>query len=154
MRAAASLFALLSLGASVAACSRVEVIRLSSAADATTKGLRFNRPSPYLLTVETKDGCAHSIVYLPDPEEVYAIQVHSALGSVDAKVTLENGWNVTTFGQTTDSKIPETITAVTGLLTAATKSAAPGTGAPPTPCTPGLRKITYHPDAKQWKVKN
>jgi hypothetical protein len=57
-----------------------------------------------------------SIVWLPNKNEEYAIKVKSGIGSVDTKFTLENGWNLTQFGETRDSNTPELITALTGSL--------------------------------------
>jgi hypothetical protein len=140
-------YGVLALAISASACARVEVTRL---ADAKTysEGIRFYRPAPYVVTSLEKDVCTHRIVYLPDPDEEYLIRVRSGLGTVDAKATLENGWSLTAFGETRDSKIPETITAVGGLLTAVTAKAeqlAPS-------CRTGLFKLIYDKEKHAWDI--
>jgi hypothetical protein len=59
------------------------------------------------------------IIWLPDKSENYAIQVKSGLGTIDSSVTLKDGWELTQFGGKIDTKVPETITAISGLLQAA-----------------------------------
>jgi hypothetical protein len=101
----------------VAGCSTVEVKPF----DGTYKdGLRFYRPEPYLLVTKDKDGNLQSaIVYLPNKKDEYVVRAVPRLGTVDMKVALEGGWNLTSLGATIDTKIPETITALSGLAQAA-----------------------------------
>jgi nitrogen fixation protein len=130
----------------------VEVTKLTDAKK-YSEGIRFYRPAPYLVTSLEKDACAHRIVYLPDPEEEYLIRVLSGFGAVDAKATLENGWNLTALGVVQDAKIPETITAVGGLLTAITKvPLRPGEEAAAPPCKPGLFKLIYNKEKHAWDI--
>ena len=44
------------------------------------------------------------------------IKVKSGIGLVETAFTLENGWNLTQFGETRDAKTPEMIDALTGTL--------------------------------------
>jgi hypothetical protein len=62
-----------------------------------------------------------SIVWLPDKNEEYVLKVRSGLGRVDARFTLENGWNLTGLNEVRDSQAPEMITALTGSLKDVTK---------------------------------
>jgi hypothetical protein len=98
-------------------CSTVEVKPF----DGTYKdGLRFYRPEPYLLVTKDKDGIVQSaIVYLPNKKEEYIVRAVPRLGTVDMKAALDGGWNLTSLGATIDTKIPETITALSGLAQAA-----------------------------------
>jgi len=59
------------------------------------------------------------IVWLPDKSENYAIEIRSGLGTIDSSFQLKDGWQLTQFGGKIDTKIPETIAAVSSLLQAA-----------------------------------
>jgi hypothetical protein len=101
----------------VAGCAGVEVTRITDP-NSNQEGVRFYRPHPYLWVTEDKekDNLQGTIIWLPNKKEEYAIKVKSGIGSVDAKFKLADGWNLTDFGEVRDSKIPETITALTGSL--------------------------------------
>ena len=97
-------------------CAGVEIAKITSD-NPYREGLRFYRPYPYLWVTKDKDGNLQgSILYLPNKNEEYVIRVKSGIGSVDAKFTLENGWNLTGLNEVRDSKTPEMITALTGSL--------------------------------------
>jgi hypothetical protein len=99
-------------------------------------GIHYYRPKPYLLVTESitekpatggasagkTESCVADVKYLPDYTQEYVIIPHYWLGSVALKPTLADGWNLTNFDSTVDTKIPETITAVANLA----KAAAPG----------------------------
>jgi hypothetical protein len=99
----------------------------------TQSGIPIFAPKPYLLVART--GAADkpievSVVYLNDPQNVIYAVPRSGIGSADLSLTLADG-RLTAFGQTTDTKIPETITSLAGLLTARAEARAAGaTGAP------------------------
>jgi hypothetical protein len=99
-------------------CASVEIIKIT---DSTYKdGLRFYRPEPYLLV--TKDDLGKlqtSLIYLPNKSQEYALRTTLGIGAVDMAATLKDGWNLTDIGAKIDSKVPETITAITGALQAA-----------------------------------
>jgi nitrogen fixation protein len=120
----------------------VEITKLTDA-KTYSEGIRFYRPAPYLVTSLEKDGCTRRIVYLPDPDEEYLIRVHSGLGTVDAKATLENGWNLTALGEARDSKVPETITAVGGLLAGVRATGFAPEKPAAGPCKVGFFKLIY-----------
>jgi nitrogen fixation protein len=143
-------YGILALAVAATACARVEITKLTDART-YSEGIRFYRPAPYLVTSQEKDGCKHQIVYLPDPDEEYLIRVLSGVGAVDAKATLENGWNLTALGETRDSKIPETISAVGGLLTAV-KPKAVLPGEKPVECRSGIFKLTYDKENHAWDI--
>jgi len=97
-------------------CAGVRIIKITHE-NPHEEGIRFYAPHPYLwVTEDTSGSLQATIVWLPNKSEEYAIRVKSGIGSVDTKFTLENGWNLTQFGQTMDSKTPELITALTGSL--------------------------------------
>jgi hypothetical protein len=102
-----------------AACARITITKLPQEQD-YKEGLRFYRPHPYLWVVkETRDGkeaLENKIIWLPDLSQEYVVQVISGLGSVDFKPTIENGWMLTGFDVKSDSKLPELVGAISGLL--------------------------------------
>ena len=97
------------------ACSSMSVTRTS---DATyTEGIRFYRSRPYLLVARNADkGLAAQLVYLPDKTQEYVVKQRPGIGSSDLSVTLEGGWNLTALGHKLDTKVPEMLTAITGLV--------------------------------------
>ena len=102
----------------LSACAAVSVDRLHSDAD-YKGGIRFYRPVPYLLISNFSTGERQAnVVWLPNKNEEYVVKVHSGMGTVDAKFTLQDGWNLTEFGEARDSKTAELIGSATGLLKA------------------------------------
>jgi hypothetical protein len=150
-------YGVLTLALTASGCARVEITRLADA-NSYSEGLRFYRPAPYVVTSLEKDNvCTSRIVYLPDPEQEYVLRVHSGWGSVDGKVTLENGWNLASLGETRDSKAPETITAVGGLVGGLIPKLVPERGEVPPPpparaCKVGLAKLVYDKAAHTWLI--
>lgn len=105
----------------MAGCAGVE-IRQITRENPYQEGLRFYRPHPYLwITKDKTGGLQGSIVWLPDKNEEYVLKVRSGLGKVDARFTLEDGWNLTGLNEVRDSQTPEMITALTGSLRDVTK---------------------------------
>lgn len=81
-------------------------------------GIEFYSPKPYLIVEKNpaKDvSMKMSIVYLPDFNNPKYAKLKPGFGSSDLKLSLENGI-ITSYGITSDSKIPETITAIGGLV--------------------------------------
>lgn len=86
----------------------------------TKTGIPIYGAKPYVLVVRTKakdKPVEVSIQYLTDRSQVIYANPRSGFGSADLKLSLSNG-QLTQFGQITDTKIPELISAVSGLLTA------------------------------------
>jgi hypothetical protein len=158
----------LAIALMVGGCSRIEINKTS---DSTySGGLRFYRPDLYLLvtqeitpesttktqtkdgsttTTETKSGettkTQTAIIALPNKNEEYVLKPVPRLGTVDLEATLTDGWNLTKLGAKVDTKIPETITALTGTLSAAAAAAVKGVrGVSVTkPLEPGLYRIEF-----------
>jgi hypothetical protein len=100
----------------ISGCAGVRIVKITPQ-NPYEEGIRFYAPHPYLwVTKDTSGNLQASIVWLPNKSEEYAIRVKSGIGAIDTKFTLENGWNLTQFGETMDSKTPELITALTGSL--------------------------------------
>jgi hypothetical protein len=126
------------------ACSHVSITRLSPE-HPYESGLRFHRPWPYLLvTADRNDVAQAQILYLPDLSEEYVIEPKVRLGSVDVKVTLADGWQLTSLGASADPQIAETLDAVSGLIGAASKLGVAPSATPSTfPLAPGLYRLVY-----------
>jgi hypothetical protein len=83
-------------------------------------GIPVYAPKPYLLVARTgaKDKPVDvSIVYLNDTSKVVYAKPHSGFGSAKLSLALSNG-QMTSFGQETDTKIPELIASLSGMITA------------------------------------
>lgn len=116
-------FFVLLIGLLAGGCASVQVKHVS--ADDTSEGVHFFEPAPYLLISKTippkKDNAqpppefSSQIIYLPDPSQRYSVKIHSGWGAVDGSVKLINGWMLDSLGAKSDSKMPETITALTGV---------------------------------------
>jgi hypothetical protein len=96
-------------------------------------GATYYDPKPYLFVSTNKD-CVTTATVIVLPEKKRTVTFHSGFGSADLSVGLSNGM-FTSVGQKTDTKIPETISAVASLATvaAAFLRAKPE---PERPCTP------------------
>ena len=138
-------------------CAQVHVKRLTPD-DITSEGVRFYAPQPYLLvTLQPATGGSGSptlqaqVLLLPKINEQYAITVTPGWGTVNGNVTLKDGWMFTTLSAQMESKGPETINAIAGLITAAggIKSAeALGVSSLPKMeqvLAPGLYRIDFDP---------
>ncbi|MGI9168561.1 MAG: hypothetical protein ACR2FH_00075 [Caulobacteraceae bacterium] len=100
--------------------------------------LTFFDPAPYLLVTVTPD-CASTASVITLPGAKRSVNFHNGYGSAALSVTLSSAGTLTTVGQTTDTQIPQTLSAVAGLATAAAPFAvrATGTTAPAAkPCPP------------------
>jgi hypothetical protein len=95
--------------------------------------LSYREPVPYVFVGLGKDcSWTASVLSLPGPQK--SVSFHNGYGSANLSVALGNGV-ITSAGQQTDSKIPETITALTGLATSLAKAAPPPGGGAPAPPT-------------------
>ena len=84
-------------------------------------GIKVFAPKPYLLVSRTgakEKPIELSIVYLPDTTDALYVKQKGGWGSSDLSVKVDNGI-LTEFGTKSDSKIPESLTAMGSLLTAA-----------------------------------
>ena len=116
----------------VAGCARLEFSE-----GWTTEGAHFYDPVPHILVTVGKD-CTTSaaVTVLPGPKRT--VSFHNGYGTANLSAAFQNGL-LSSAGQQTDSKIPETITSLTGLATAIPKLAAavkPGAVSPPPTCAP------------------
>ena len=121
----------------LAGCARVEF------SDGWVQdGAHFYDPAPYVLVTVSKD-CTTNAALVALPGSTRTAIFHSGYGSANLSANFQNGM-LTSVGQQTDTKIPETITALTGIATAIPKlGAAPPTGAPPPPPQCPARAILF-----------
>ncbi len=85
--------------------------------------IRFHYPKPFLLVEKNANangGKKASIVYLPDMSEAFYAKTKSGFGQSDLKMVFENG-SLASYGISTDTKIPETITALSAALNSGLK---------------------------------
>lgn len=96
------------------------------------------------------------LIYLPDFSRRYAVSISAGLGTAQMNAQLQNGWMLTSLNGSSDSKIPETITALAALASsiggavtgaggaakAPTKTAFDG-GATPYQLFPGLYEFVF-----------
>jgi len=83
-------------------------------------GIPVYPSKPYLLVSRTgakEKPIDTSIVYLPDRTKVIYAKPRSGFGSANLTMALAGG-QMTSFGQQTDTKIPELITSLAGMITA------------------------------------
>lgn len=98
-------------------CSYIEIRPALPTDPPDQNGLPFWRPAVYFWIGEVKKGnCTATVQYLPDPTQKYLIIPHYRLGSLSFKPTLKDGWNLTSFDSTVDTKIPETLKSMAGLV--------------------------------------
>jgi hypothetical protein len=144
------------LSAWLAGCASVTVRPVTSD-DRETPGVRYYESEPYLLVTKdvpkdnaSKAGAStHTIqlVWLPNYNKGYAVKTTPGLGTAHGSVKLANGWQLTEFGAIVDTKIPETISAVTDLVKALGVSALTK-GAPRETIVlePGLYRLNFNKD--------
>ena len=111
------------------------------------------------------EGYLVKVIYLPDMSRPMSVSMRAGIGSANLKPTLQNGWMLTGFDASADSKTAEILTALAPLLTAyktpgkaAGGADAKGGGAGPAAAgairpilRPGLYEIEY--DARSGKLK-
>ena len=86
----------------------------------TPTGIKFYQPKPYLLVVRTDKSdkpIEVSITYLPDYSKPTYVKLESGWGNAELSLSMENGI-LKSVGQKTDTKIPETITALSAIPSA------------------------------------
>src|SRR5690349_17290884 len=109
-------------------CAKVQVLPVDPK-DMEAKGLRFNRPWPYLwITAENKGGCTMAITYLPRTNQEYRMISKAGIGTVKLTATLTNGWSLTSLDTAVESKASEMVTALGNLTANAAKLTAGGKG--------------------------
>lgn len=127
----------------ITSCATYNVHKAKNSSEA---GIRFYQPRPYLMVKEGADkGLVYDVIYLPDYSNEYIVKKKGFIGTANVTIKLENGWNVTDFGSTYDSKTPETLTALAGLLPALMSSNAANSNVPASSAVkPGLYKLKFN----------
>ncbi|TXD99571.1 hypothetical protein FUT87_02430 [Mitsuaria sp. TWR114] len=113
-------FRLLSVIAPIALTGCAGVDFYQDKALTTSTGIPIYGAKPYLLVARTgaeAKPVESSIIYITDPSQVIYAKPNSGFGSAKLSLSLSGG-QMTTFGQETDTKIPEMLTSVAGLITA------------------------------------
>jgi hypothetical protein len=111
-------------------------------------GLTYYDPKPYFF-VSTNKNCMTTATVVVVPETKRTMKFVPGFGSADLSAVLSNGM-ITSVGQKTDTKLPETITALTALGTAfgikTAEEAKPAQCKPTATLYPVLNGV---PDSKQ-----
>ncbi|WP_290580209.1 hypothetical protein [Ketobacter sp.] len=84
--------------------------------DSKDKGLTYYEPKPYLFMSVT-DKCVSSVSVVSIPSVKKKVKFKSGYGSSELSAEFSNGI-ITKVGQTSDSKVPETLTSIAALKTA------------------------------------
>jgi hypothetical protein len=80
-------------------------------------GFLYYPPKPYLLIEEGEKGFVTKLISLPDLEHPYRVKHHAGFGTAEMGFDIQNGM-ITKFNSKNDSKVPETLTSISGLVTA------------------------------------
>ncbi|HEX8325703.1 MAG TPA: hypothetical protein VF595_17495 [Tepidisphaeraceae bacterium] len=130
-------------------CAEVTVTR----PDTNEKGFLTYTPVPHLLVEKNKEGGpVTKLISLPDTSRPMYIEHGGGYGTLDFNFTLENGM-LTTFGQKTDSKIPETITGIASLGGLATGVGSLHTALNPVRAAAGANtKMIHSADLKNARI--
>jgi len=89
--------------------------------DLGNDGLTYYDPEPYLLATNKED-CSQTISPITMPGEKRSLKFNKGIGSAKLNVELANGM-IKTIGQDTDTQIPQTLTSIAALATAAVAEA-------------------------------
>jgi len=92
------------------------------------------------------------IIYLPDLRNTYGITINPGIGKSETKITLENGWKLTSLAENTDTQVAETITATAGLTGTIVQALSKGVS-PVTEKVPDYSIIIYEIEKDGDKVK-
>jgi hypothetical protein len=104
-------------------CARLDIKHVDKGD--SSPGVHFYEPRPYLLVSATfkvdssgkaQTEVTNQIIWLPNPAREFVANPVPGWGTADTSVKLLNGWMLDSIGSKMDSKIPETITALTGTL--------------------------------------
>jgi hypothetical protein len=97
--------------------------------------LTFYDPKPYLFISTTTD-CVSTATIISVPETKKGVTFNSGYGTADLSISLSGGM-ITSVGQKTDTKIPETLNSVATLATAVGGLTRSVTTKPEGTCSPG-----------------
>ncbi len=95
--------------------------------------LTYYEAEPYLL-MQKDETCVLTTRVVSLPATKRSVKFNSGLGSAALNITLNENGTISTVGQTTDTKIPETIQAVTGLAQVAGAQVKAAAGKAPLKC--------------------
>jgi len=79
-------------------------------------GFPFYPPKPYILIERGEKGLVTSLISLPDTSNPHYVKTSTGLGTAEMGFDVQNAM-ISKFNSSTDSKIPETITALTTIAT-------------------------------------
>lgn len=89
----------------------------------TDQGVTKNNPGK-IDAVLTADAYAMQVIYLPDPDQKYALYFNKGTGSYESAISLVDGWKLAGLNMKGDAKTAETIQAVGSVIKEAGSAAA------------------------------
>jgi len=138
-------FPLLLISLALTGCASVSVQHVAHD-DVVTKGIRYNRPAPYLAVTynSAATGLQASIVWLPDLSQEYAINMRSGMfGTTTMSPTFDNGWNLTGINATVDSGGTALVSALASVIPNLTLTA------DKTTIRPGIYRFLFQNDSSK-----
>jgi hypothetical protein len=125
----------------VSGCARITFHDAAEKPAKTNVGVEYYNSKPYLLVAQTAEkGYTASLITIPDVAHPRRAFLHPGYGTSNLSMQLSNGM-LTNVGQQGDTQIPQTITALGGLISpvggiikgpmASAPSTAPSGGQPP-----------------------
>lgn len=98
-------------------CASIDFYEVNGDGTMTEEGFLYYPPKPYLLVEKKDDNITSRIITLPDLAKPHRVKQNNGWGTADLGFEIENGM-IKSFNSKTDSKGPETLTALTSMGTA------------------------------------
>jgi hypothetical protein len=128
---------------------------LDFSAGRSNDGVVFYDPLPILVVTYNKDCSSNvSLITLPDVSTPRSVKPKPGYGSANLTVAVSNGL-LTSFGQQTDTQVPETLTALGSIATAAAGIAGARAAVAPLPGPPHTQAVaacTTAPAVKLYRI--
>lgn len=138
----------------LSACATAEIKKVTK--DDTVEGLRFYRPTPYLLVsltgAEGQQGgiweldLSYQIIWLPNMSQQYEIRPKGFIGTADLTVTLTDGWNLQQFTLNREGHAAETFKEAVGGFTSLVGALSPE-AIKDLRLEPGLYRLDFNDDS-------
>ena len=103
----------------------------------TIEGAVYYRPRAYLLLTQVEKGCEAKIVWLPDYSQAFEVVPHAGWGSVTFNPTFSDGWTLSGFSGSVDTKTADLVNAFVNVAKLGIPAKAVG-GPKEVQLTPGL----------------
>lgn len=113
-------------------CARITFHDAAKGPSSQNVGVEYYNSKPYLLVTQSAEkGYTASLITIPDVAHPRRAFLHPGYGTSNLSIQLSNGM-LTNVGQQSDTQIPQTITALGGLISPLSGVAKNRTVSPPT----------------------